>query len=256
MHYVLYLDEFGHPGPYIARNDSRHNTSPIFGLGGFFLPVEKVRAFSTYFFQLKNRLCRDELASHATPAYQWEIKSSAVYRPKNIQNYPELRRTTNRLLNRITSDAGQVFYVGILKYMTPEESDSAKLYTAVLREAIKRVDTYCQKHGATFSIVMDQCGDMQQGSTLRNVVVAQASMEMFGTAHRQCLVEPPMQVESHLYQTVQCADWLCGLIGKIQTYAVMSANYPEYECFQTYFGERLSNAAPLSGLRRTIPSHE
>lgn len=29
MHYFAYLDEFGHIGPYISRNDKKYNTSPI-----------------------------------------------------------------------------------------------------------------------------------------------------------------------------------------------------------------------------------
>jgi hypothetical protein len=33
--YIAYLDEFGHDGPFISRNHEKHNTSPVFGLGGF-----------------------------------------------------------------------------------------------------------------------------------------------------------------------------------------------------------------------------
>ena len=29
MTYIAYLDEFGHIGPYVARNDRRHNDSPV-----------------------------------------------------------------------------------------------------------------------------------------------------------------------------------------------------------------------------------
>ena len=36
--YFAYLDEFGHIGPYIARDDPKHNDSPVFGLGGMILP--------------------------------------------------------------------------------------------------------------------------------------------------------------------------------------------------------------------------
>ena len=31
MTYIAYLDEFGHIGPYIARDDARHNDSPVSG---------------------------------------------------------------------------------------------------------------------------------------------------------------------------------------------------------------------------------
>ena len=42
MTYIAYLDEFGHIGPYIARDDPRHNDSPVFGLAGFIMPLEVV----------------------------------------------------------------------------------------------------------------------------------------------------------------------------------------------------------------------
>lgn len=38
MLYIAYLNEFGrHIGPYISHDDPRHNTHPLFGLGGLVL---------------------------------------------------------------------------------------------------------------------------------------------------------------------------------------------------------------------------
>ena len=71
MTYFAYLDEFGHIGPYVSRQDSKHNDSPVFGLAGFILPSERVRRFSTWFFQRKRELL------------SYEIKSSKKLRPKN-----------------------------------------------------------------------------------------------------------------------------------------------------------------------------
>ena len=56
MTYFAYLDEFGHIGPYVSREDSRYNESPVFGLAGFVLPSEQVRGFGTWFFQRKCEL--------------------------------------------------------------------------------------------------------------------------------------------------------------------------------------------------------
>ena len=56
MTYIAYLDEFGHVGPYVGREDPRHNDSPVFGLAGFTMPVEQVRGFGTWFFQRKCEL--------------------------------------------------------------------------------------------------------------------------------------------------------------------------------------------------------
>ena len=57
MHYFVYLDEFGHIGPFIARNDAGHNTSPVFGFAGIVLPVDEVRKFSTFFYKNFARIC-------------------------------------------------------------------------------------------------------------------------------------------------------------------------------------------------------
>ena len=32
--YIVYLDEFGHIGPFISHDHPTHKTHPIFGLGG------------------------------------------------------------------------------------------------------------------------------------------------------------------------------------------------------------------------------
>ena len=51
--YLAYLDEFGHIGPYVSKDDPKHRTSPVFGFAGFVLPAEEVRGFGTWFFQRK-----------------------------------------------------------------------------------------------------------------------------------------------------------------------------------------------------------
>ena len=61
MTYFAYLDEFGHIGPYVSRQDPRHNDSPVFGLAGFVLPSEQVRGFGTWFFQRKCELLAFEI---------------------------------------------------------------------------------------------------------------------------------------------------------------------------------------------------
>lgn len=53
MHYFVYLDEFGHIGPYVSRTHPKYNTSPLFGLAGLIFPASSIRKFSAFFFQLK-----------------------------------------------------------------------------------------------------------------------------------------------------------------------------------------------------------
>lgn len=61
VHYVVYLDEFGHIGPFVSRHHKSYNDSPVFGLAGMLLPVEAVREFAIFFYQLwpPGRTCRD-----------------------------------------------------------------------------------------------------------------------------------------------------------------------------------------------------
>ena len=87
MTYIAYLDEFGHIGPYISRDDPKHNDSPVFGLAGLVLPIEEVRSFGTWFYQRKSELLAFEIERSGTPAAIWEKKGSALYTVKNVETY-------------------------------------------------------------------------------------------------------------------------------------------------------------------------
>lgn len=50
MH-IVFLDEFGHIGPFVSRNHERYRTSPVFGMAGFMLDSSKVRELSTWYHQ-------------------------------------------------------------------------------------------------------------------------------------------------------------------------------------------------------------
>jgi hypothetical protein len=92
MHYLAYLDEFGHIGPFVSRQDPRFKESPVFGLGGMVLPAERVRGFATWFYQLKNTLLAWEIARSGVPAYQWEKKGAALYTTTNVHRYRHIGR--------------------------------------------------------------------------------------------------------------------------------------------------------------------
>lgn len=72
---------------------------------------------------------------------------------------------------------------------------------------------------------------------------------MYGADNRRCLVEPPFQVESHRFQTMQAADWIAGLVGRLGSYWTVPDAYPENEIFKIYFGARLHRCAIRSGIR-------
>lgn len=74
---------------------------------------------------------------------------------------------------------------------------------------------------------------------------------MFEDAAEKCrtLIEPPIQAESHLFQTIQCADWICGLMGRLTALLVAPDEYPELEPFDRYFSDRVAKVSmPGCGL--------
>ena len=79
MTYLAYLDEFGHIGPYVSKEDPEYHESPVFGFAGFVLPAEEVRGFGTWFFQHKCELLDADIQrSGKHPAF-WEKKGSRLY---------------------------------------------------------------------------------------------------------------------------------------------------------------------------------
>lgn len=243
--YIAYLDEFGHIGPFTGRGEGKFNESPIFGLGGIILPATEVRAFATWFFQLKSNLLAWEIQHSGEAAYTWEKKGAQLYTTTNILKYPELRKATNRLLNQIEKIGGQCVYVGLEKYSNPEDHNAKSLYLAVLRETIKRIDQFNERKADQWLLIVDE----QEKSQFRKQIVATAAAEMFGPSRRIRLIEPPIQAESHLYQTLQCADWICGLVGRLEAYLCQPEQYPELDWTTKYFQARLSKLAPFSSIR-------
>ncbi len=157
--YIAYLDEFGHVGPHVSRSDPRHNDSPVFGFAGFLMPVEEVRAFGTWFFQRKRELLGFEIRRSGKHPAVWEKKGSSLYRVANLRRYPQLHRLTGRLLTRIERAGGRVFYAGIRKTSTRDSHDANALYSAMLREAIGRIDAFCREDcdpPARFLLALDE----------------------------------------------------------------------------------------------------
>lgn len=153
---IAYLDEFGHIGPFTARSAEKYNESPLFGLGGIVLPATEVRGFATWFFQLKSNLLAWEIQHSGEAAYTWEKKGAQLYTTRNIHTYAALRSATNRILNKVKKLGGVCVYVGLEKYSTPEDHDAKKLYLAVLRETIKRIDQYCERIGDQWLLIVDE----------------------------------------------------------------------------------------------------
>ncbi|TCL80135.1 MULTISPECIES: DUF3800 domain-containing protein [unclassified Rathayibacter] len=234
MH-IAYLDEFGHIGPYVSRVDPRYKTHPVFGFGGIVLPADRVRSFGSFFFQMKNRLLAWELQQSDVHPSRWEKKGSALLTTTNIERYPEVRRAINRILARLEKDGGQVFFYGQLK---PLGDPSVVLETTRSRYDHALIQTIIRTGQALdpatgLMMVLDEVDDKS-----RIEAFASASGFIYSDARGRHLIEPPMQVESHLYQTVQAADWICALLGRMSAY-LLDTEWSEYEWADRYFARQL-----------------
>lgn len=176
----------------------------------------------------------------------WEKKGSKQYSVTNLKKYKaQLVRTTGRIINRITDDGGFLFYVGEAKKKSVDEHNPEGAYKSSLKEIIKRLDDEFKNQNAQFLIFMDD-------HESRTQIVKNAIYEMHQQDKYQ-LLEAPVQVDSKLYQTIQCADWLCAIYGKIQYFEAEPNNKPEYELFKTYFNDRILAAQKRSNVRNNLP---
>ena len=243
--YIAYLDEFGHVGPYVSRSDPRHNDSPVFGFAGFLMPVEEVRAFGTWFFRRKRELLDFEIRRSGKHPAVWEKKGASLCRAANLRRYPKLRKFTGRLLTRIEQAGGHVFYAGVRKSATPESHDVNALYSAMLRDAIGRIDAFCREDCAPAARFLLALDEHPRRAELLTVVAR--DMYAGGDPRRQ-LVEPPFHLESHRYQTVQAADWIAALVGRLGAYWKEPDQWAENAAFRR-FEQRLIDVQVRSGIR-------
>ncbi len=245
MLYIAYLDEFGHLGPFVSKDDPKYNTSPVFGLGGIVLPSDSVREFATWFFKLKCDLLKFEIERDGIPPFRWEKKGSALLTTRNITSYKQVRLAINRILNKVEAGGGFVFFQGFTKMHSPENSSSEQLYSEILRRSITKLNKHCASVQSQFMMVLDE-SDFRFH---REVIIPKASLTMFGKEYCDRLIEPPFQVASHLYQTVQCADWICGLLGRLGAYNADPIAYVDLAWAKTYFEARLERVAKRSAIR-------
>lgn len=246
MTYFAYLDEFGHVGPCVSRTDPRHNDSPVFGLAGFVLPVDEVRRFGTWLFQRKCELLEPEIQRSGEHPAQWEKKGSHLFTVQNIRRYRRVRGIADRPLNKIERLDGFVFYVGVKKTASPDLHNPDRLYARVLLEAIKRIDQFCTQDcnpTENFVLALDE-------HTLRPALITEVSRSMYrGSERHRRLIEPLFQLESHRYQTIQAADWIAALVGRLGAIWADPAGFPENLIFRRHFEHRINHVSRRSGVR-------
>ena len=243
MH-IAFSDEFGHVGPFKARNDPRFNQSPIFGLAGYVLPHRQVRHFATFFLQLKSQMLAYELNKNGEHPATWEKKGTDLITTRNISRYRHIREGLARLVNEIRKRDGKIVFYGREKYMKPAAANSSGLYTTVLSHMIRSIDEFCCQKSSQYLMILDQHSD-------RIKLLESATKTMFSPqSPARCLLEPPFQVESHLYQTIQAADWIATMVGRVQAYGTEPVQFADWQWAEKFFGKSIRDLATHSRMWR------
>jgi hypothetical protein len=235
----VYLDEFGHIGPFMTRNSIRYNESPIFGLGGIILPETAIRPFATKFLQLKEHLFAKEIARANTIGALWEKKGTEIFTTKHVAKYKHYRATGFRLMNEVRNCGGKIFYYGREKIRGTTNVNSIGLYTTVLSHTIRQLESFSDAQRTNYVMVVDE-------HSARKQLLVTASKTMFGQPPARHLLSPPFEVESYINQNIQAADWIAAIIGRLWAHELRPTEYADHAKFKTYFWQRVHQVSTHS----------
>ncbi|MBL3585877.1 DUF3800 domain-containing protein [Rhodovulum sulfidophilum] len=183
--YFVYLDEFGHIGPYCGRKARKHNESPVFGLAGMVLPEQQVRPFASYFLKMKEKPFHTEIIQSGKMSAKWEKKGTSFIRPNPMKKYVEARRKVLRILRKIGQCNGHVFYYGREKFRDRDDLNPIGLYTTCFAHALRRLDRFSTRLGENFVVVVDQ-------HSARKELWECAVKTMYGNQPCRALASPPI----------------------------------------------------------------
>jgi hypothetical protein len=228
----VYLDEFGHIGPFMSRTSARYNESPVFGLAGIILPEDAVRPFATRFLRLKQHIFKTELAASGKPASHWEKHGTAIFTAKQLVRYPHFRSTGFRLLNYIRDCGGNAFYYGREKISGTTNVNSTGLYTTILAHAIRQLNKFCVENDKNFVMVLDKHSSRKQ-------LLITSLKTMYDASPAGNMLSPPFEVESYANQNIQAADWVAAIVGRLWAHELRPKEYADHAAFKNYFWNRL-----------------
>jgi hypothetical protein len=235
----VYLDEFGHIGPYLSRSSPKFNESPVFGLGGIILPERSVRPFATKFLQLKEYIFAKEIANSRRHASLWEKKGNEVFNAKTVGKYPHVRSTGFRLLNYIRDSGGRVFYYGREKILGTTDGNPSGLHTTVLSHAIRQLERHAADKDTNYALILDE-------HTAHETLIVSAMKTMYGERPARRLISPPFEVRSVVNQNMQAADWIAAIVGRLAAVRAAPTEFSDYHKFKMYFEQRIEQAATHS----------
>lgn len=215
---IAYLDEFGHQGPFISPSHKKYNTHPVFGYGGYILPSQNVREFGGYFEHIKEDLLSWEINQANAHPRRWEKKGAQLLTSKNISNYgSEIQPAVRRLYNKLDSLGGRIFFFGQEKPIGPvsaTKETSQEREKHCLIQTAQRLGRYAKETGEDLLIIMDAT---DTDNRERAVSVLGKTIYSRGR-DTETIIEVPLQADSHLYGTIQFADWTCALLMRLSHY--------------------------------------
>ncbi|WP_224400203.1 DUF3800 domain-containing protein [Corynebacterium poyangense] len=213
---IAYLDEFGHQGPYIRHDHRKYNTHPCFGYAGFVLPADNVRRMGGYVKYIKEKLLAWEIEHSGKPSDQWEKKGSALLTTTNIDQYSdEILPALQRIYRKLGNLDGPIFFYDQQKPIGPvslTKKTSQDRENHCLIQAINRLGSFASDNDEQLLVIMDAT---DTDNRERAVATLGATIYSRNNKENRSIIEIPLQTESHLYNTVQMADWTCALLGRL-----------------------------------------
>lgn len=243
VHFV-YLDEFGHTGPFMSRTALKYNESPVFGLAGFILPHAAIRPIATKILRLKQFIFKNEIRRSGVRASHWEKKGTEIFTAKQLAKYPHFRSTGFRLLNYIRDNGGKAFYYGREKLSGTTDVDASGLYKTVLSHTIDKLERFSIENDTNFILVMDE-------NSVRKQLLVTSLQRMYDSDDPAIhMLSPPFEAESYVNQNIQAADWIAAIVGRLWAHEILPAQYSDHADFKNYFWTRLHQVSSHSTVWR------
>lgn len=232
--YLLYLDEFGHPGPYIP-SDPRHQQHPLFGFAGFVVDGRRWRDFDREFLRLKTRFYKEEVERAQT----LEGLRPERYEPKRLRSRRDIRFTSH-IMGLVGKCGGCVFAYGCVKHGAhPAEHNYQGLYMSRVQGALRRFEKYLANapRRDLGVVIMDRRTEAQNKRVLESAQSHLFSAPEFRKPDVR-ITETPLLVPSEWYHGVQAADVIGRAVGRI--YWHRKLNNPRFKKYDHQLGPVLS----------------
>lgn len=208
--YLLYLDEFGHPGPY-DPGDKRHRHHPLFGFAGFVIPGERWRDFDRSYLRLKKRFYKVEIERAET----LEGIRSERFEPKSLTSTRDIRFASH-VIGLIGKCGGHVFTRGCEKTTTVKNHSYRGLYLSLMQTTLRAFEKYLRdaagKRVGRGVVVMDRRTEAQNTRVLESAQSLLFSHSVFRKDDVR-VTDIPLLVPSEWYHGVQAADGVGRVVG-------------------------------------------